>query len=171
MYIFTYSPKCHQQVPTSEWFINRNYSPSTQQHQAHSSHHVHKQLWLISTSCNAPRHDTYMHVVSNHLRGRHPMMQQTHHNHPELSPWIIEYNVFYNNMLWCMNIWLNRQQCICSHNFNNRHQHFHNMLTPPIQHHCIYENPPTIYMHVYIYNHQQHYHNNSTTSEKFSQFK
>jgi len=32
--------------------------------------------------CNAPRHDTYMHVVPNHLRGRHPMMQQTLHNHP-----------------------------------------------------------------------------------------
>jgi len=39
----------------------------------------------------------------------------------------------------------------------------HYMLTPTIQHHCMYENSPTTYMHIYIYNHQQHQHNNSTT--------
>jgi len=29
MHIFTYSPKCHQQIPTSIWYINHNYSPRT----------------------------------------------------------------------------------------------------------------------------------------------
>jgi len=42
--IFTYSPNYHQPISTSIRFINHNYSPTTQQHQAHNSHQVHKQL-------------------------------------------------------------------------------------------------------------------------------
>jgi len=60
-----------------------------------------------------------MHVVRSQLQGPHPMMQQTHH----ISTRIIEYKVFVNNMLW-MHEHMTQQQCICSHNFNNQHQHF-----------------------------------------------
>ena len=112
VHFFTYSPHCHQQISTSIWFINHNYSPSTQQHQPH------KQLWIISTSCNAPRHDTYMHVVPNHLRGRHPWCQL----YIIITPnnWI--QRILQQHVM--MHEHMTHRQCTCSHNFINRHQHF-----------------------------------------------
>jgi len=78
MHIYIYNS------PTNfnKYMINHIYSPSTQQHQTYNSHQVHKQLWLISTLCNAPKQDTYMHVVPNHLQGRHPWCQLNIINNP-----------------------------------------------------------------------------------------
>ena len=145
VHILTCSPNYHQVYDQSI------------QHQAHNSHQVHRQLWLISTLCNALRHDTYMHVVPNHLWGRHPWCQLNIINNP--NNWI--QRILQQHVM--MHEWLN----------NNAHVHttstieiniFHDMHTPTIQHHCMYKNSPTIYMHINIYNHQQLHHNNSTTS-------
>ena len=98
-----------------------------------------------------------MHMVPSQLQGRHPMMKQTNH----ISTRIIEYLVFVTNTL-CMHEHMTQQQCICSHNLNNQHQHIslhaYTINSSPIARKKIHQQHICTYTYTI---HQPHY--NSTT--------